>query len=387
MRNLIRRQTVLTLILLAVMSVGVISSCTKDDNEPKKKELDPTLVATVSQYVDNVVIETYKNLADKALVMQDAVATLATENGLTQDNVKKACDSWIAARKYWEQSEAFLFGPAGDYNIDPHIDSWPLDKAQLDNLLSNATIMENFDADYAGENLAGGLLGFHGIEYVIFKDGKDKPIAEITGNEIKYAAGVAEDLARQAVRLEAAWAGMDDITAAKKTILTDTELEPTRDYGEEMKASGKEGNRKYPTLSSAFEEIIGGAIVIADEVGNAKITDPVSSGNVLDVESWYSWNSLTDFQDNIKSIQNAYLGGVEGKRDEAKSVSAYIKKLNADLDTQLKGAIENAIKEIKNIGEPFRNHLNEADTKKAIEACNALMNKLEEAKTAVAEAK
>ena len=31
----------------------------------------------------------------------------------------------------WEQSEAFLYGAATAYGIDPHIDSWPLDKDKL----------------------------------------------------------------------------------------------------------------------------------------------------------------------------------------------------------------------------------------------------------------
>lgn len=388
MKSTIKFQKIWAIALAVGLSFAVISC---DDNDDPKtntdKDLDATQVATLAQYVDNVVVTTYKNLADAALEMQNAVAKLHTEGGLTQENVKAACDTWIKARKYWEQSEAFLYGAAGDYNIDPHIDSWPLDKTQLDNLLANEKIMENFDADYAGENLAGGLLGFHAVEYVIFKEGAAKPVAEITANETKYAAGVSEDLARQAVRLEAAWAGVENLTAAKQKILEDTELEPTRNYGEELKAAGNSGNKKYPTLKAGFEEILGGAIGIADEVGNTKINDPVESGNVLDVESWYSWNSLTDFQDNIISIQNAYLGGVEGNRDEAKSVSAYIKTRNAALDTEVKAAIENAIKEIQTIGEPFRNHLNEADTKKAIEACNTLMSKLEAAKTAVADAK
>ncbi len=371
-------------IALVMLLGATFTACSDDDdNKVDTNKLDPTLVAALGQYVDNVVIDTYGNLADAALEMQDAVGMLNKNGGITADNVQKACDTWIKSRKYWEQSEAFLFGAAGDYNIDPHIDSWPLDKTQLDNLLADETIMANFDADYVADKLAGGLIGFHAIEYVIFKDGKAKPVAEITANEAKFAAAVAEDLARNAVRLEAAWAGMNKVTAAKQKILTDNELEPTRNYGEEMKGAGEMGNKKYPTLNAGFVEIINGMIGIADEVGNAKITDPVKSGNVLDVESWYSWNSLTDFQDNIRSIKNAYLGGVEGKRDEAKSVSAYVKKINAPLDKELRMAIDNTISEIAKIGEPFRNHLNEADTKAAIKACNDLMGKLEEANASI----
>ncbi len=379
MKHLVNKQNLFALVMLIILGINVIS-CTKD-NVDDSTALDPAMVAALEQYVDNVVIETYKDLADASMEMNEAVAKLNTPGGITEANVAAACQLWIKSRKYWEQSEAFLFGAAGDYNIDPHIDSWPLDQTQLDNLLSNETIMENFDADYAAENLAGGLLGFHAIEYVIFRDGGPRPFTEITENEGKYAAGIAEDLMRNTIRLEAAWAGMENITNEKQTILTDNELEPTRNYGDELKAAGMEGNRKYPTLKSGFEEVINGAIVIADEVGNAKISDPVESGNVLDVESWYSWNSLTDFQDNIISIENAYLGGVEDKRDETKSISAHIKKLNPTIDAELRAAIDTAIVEIQGIGEPFRDHLNQEDTEAAVAACNALMEKLEQAKS------
>lgn len=378
MKNLFRNQAIRVFTLIILFGMG-ITSCDSDNNDdPEPTTLDATLVATLDQYVDNVVVSTYKSLADESLKLQEATTDLSTDA-----KVETAASAWVAARKYWEQSEAFLFGAAADYNIDPHIDSWPLDKAALDNLLANAEVMESFDADYAGDKLGGGLLGFHAVEYVLFRDGSARKAADITANEAKYCAAVAEDLARQTIRLEAAWAGIDNVTSVKKAILEAAELEPTRNYGDELKAAGNTGNTLYPTLQAGIAETLTGAIGIADEVGNAKITDPVASGNVLDVESWYSWNSLVDFQNNIRSIQNAYLGGVEGSRDETKSVSAYVAKLNATLDTEIKTAITTAISEIAAIGEPFRNHLNEADTKDAIAACNTLMGKLEEAKTAV----
>lgn len=55
----------------------------------------------------------------------------------TQAAVSAACDSWKTARKDWEWSEAFLFGAAGDYEIDPHIDTWPVDQTALVQLLVN----------------------------------------------------------------------------------------------------------------------------------------------------------------------------------------------------------------------------------------------------------
>lgn len=360
--------------LSAIILIG-FSSC-----DPTK-EITPQEIANAEQkiilqhYVDDVVINTYNKLADASMQLKEAINTL--KENKSQENLQIACNKWKEARKYWEQSEAFLFGAAADYEIDPHIDSWPLDKVQLDKLLS--TDMDDFDTEYALNNLNGGLLGFHALEYVLFREGQARTFSDITDKELIYAVGVAGDLSLQTARLEASWAGLDNVSKEKQALLEKYEKEPTQNYGEIMVLAGEAGSI-YKTPKAAIEEILSGAIKISDEVGNTKIADPVKSQNVLDVESWYSWNSLDDFVNNIISVQNAYLCGVEGARVKGFSVSAYIHKKDAKLDEEILKAIDNAIKEIKAIGQPFRNHLNETDTKKAIEACNQLKNQLEKAK-------
>ena len=50
----------------------------------------------------------------------------------TDAMVSEAGTYWKAARQDWEWSEAFLFGPAGDFALDPHTDTWPFDKTAFD---------------------------------------------------------------------------------------------------------------------------------------------------------------------------------------------------------------------------------------------------------------
>ena len=103
--------------------------------------------------------------------------------------------------------------------------------------------------------------------------------------------------------------------------------------------AGMTGNTLYKTQISAMEQILTGASDISDEVGNTKITDPVNSGNVLDVESWYSWNSIADFTDNIRSVRNAYYGSLDGTVNN-NSMAAYINKVNSTLDHNVRSAID-----------------------------------------------
>ncbi|MCQ2290084.1 MAG: peptidase M75 [Muribaculaceae bacterium] len=372
--------------VVALSMATVLLSCSdsKNNDEPNDGSTSAEKKAIVSQYVNKVVVPTYKSLADASLELANICADL--KENPSQENVKKACDKWIEARKYWELTEAFLYGAANDYNIDPHIDSWPLQKSKLDQTLSNADLIAELDADGAAADgfasLGYGLLGFHAVEYVIFRDGQPRNVNDITPNELIYNAAVAEDLAWQTVRLEAAWAGVDNVTVEKQKLLKDNELEPTANYGEMMILAGEKGNSKYKTQIAAMVQMLQGASDISDEVGNTKITDPVNSGNVLDVESWYSWNSIDDFTDNIRSVRNVYYGSLDGSV-HANSVSAYLKKLNSSADSKVRAAIDNALKEVASMPAPFRNHLTAAETKKAVEACNELMDALDNAITEI----
>jgi predicted lipoprotein len=370
-----------TIMLIALTSMTLsFAACSSDNDEPDNNLLDSKKTAIITQYVKEVVVPTYKSLADESNELADLCQQLR-ENP-SQNLVQQCCDKWISARKYWELSEAFLFGAAADYNIDPHIDSWPLQKSQLDNILNNDVLIAALDEDGASADafatLGYGLLGFHAVEYVLFRDGAARNVSDISERELIYNAAVAQDLANQTVRLEASWAGIDNITAAKQQQLADYELEPSFNYGENMIDAGKTGNTLYKTQLAAMEQILTGASDISDEVGNTKIMDPVNSQNVLDVESWYSWNSIADFTDNIRSVRNIYYGSLDGTIN-SNSMAIYIKKVDPTLDNNVRTAIDNAIKEVSSMPAPFRNHLTKSETQKAVEACNNLLTALDAA--------
>ena len=230
----------------AIMATS-ITSC-DDNNGENTGDLsakEQTLKDAVTPYVNNTVIPTYKSMADAAIKLMNACNEAKdkfdSDKEGAQAKIAEAGDYWKESRKYWELSEAFLFGAAADYNIDPHIDSWPLDKAALEQLLNNQGMMNAIGEGggaYVSANLGYGLLGFHAIEYMLFQlnasgdDSSERDVNSLNKNQMIYMAAVAEDLCFQCVRLEASWAGMDNVSSEKQTILTDNELEPTFNYGE-----------------------------------------------------------------------------------------------------------------------------------------------------------
>ncbi|MDE6230298.1 MAG: hypothetical protein K2M37_01605 [Muribaculaceae bacterium] len=342
--------------LLSLCALGIVS-CSDSNNEPEEisaKEL--SLKSATVAYVDNTVLPTYKAMADAAINMRDLCHIMQEKHAagtLTQSDIKAAGDAWKLARKHWELSEAFLFGPAANHNIDPHIDSWPLDKAAMENLLTQIRNGGNWSLENNGGY---GLIGFHSVEFMLFQLSEDENTSlvhstDYTPEELEYLVAVADDLCQQCVCLEACWAGTDNLSAAKQEILEDADLDYNEEYGWEMKNAGQPGSR-FKTYQEAAEEIIQGCIDIADEVGNTKIGRPHLGSSLEDknyIESPYSLNSIEDFADNIRSVRNAYLGSRSGDA----SVSDYVRSVNAEADKQVREAIENAIKAIELIPEPF----------------------------------
>lgn len=400
----ITRLTKATLVLAVAMSLGACS----DD----KGELDTPAVAkelalkdVVTDYVNNTVVPTYRGLADASMRLADICDDMCDKGveQLTPEHITEAGKAWIEARRYWELSEAWLFGAAADYNIDPHIDTWPLDKAAMESMLGNAAQMAQMHdresaGEYVGSSLGQGLLGFHAIEYLIFEPQSSatditspRPVSRFTQNELYYLAAVADDLRNCCLRLEASWADEGTVDHKKLEILDDAELSYDKNYGAYMKNAGSAGSI-YVDFADAVQELIVGAQDIADEVGNQKIGNPVGSGLAADpdyIESPYALNSITDFIDNIKSVRNAYAGynadaGTTEKyiKPSTHTLSAYIASLDAGLDRRVLAAIDNAIAAIGKMREPFAATSQQKDMHDinfaAVDACNELNNVLDE---------
>ncbi len=140
-----------------------------------------------------------------------------------------------------------------------------------------------------------------------------------------------------------------------------------------------------PALVSV-EQILDGCMDIANEVGNAKIGDPLDLWNngeqtkaLYAVESWYSWHSREDYSNNILSIRNAFYGTRDGKI-ATNSLASLLKANNESLFQNIDDAIQKAYQAILNIPAPFRNNINAPQVTVAVTACNELEETLKSLK-------
>ena len=359
-------------------------SCNKDPQPTTEETNKAQKEAIVKQYLNHTVYPTYAQLAEKTAALVGNLETL--KGSMTQANVNVATATFLEARKWWEMSEAFLFGAASDFGIDPHIDSWPLDEDAFNNLMASpnmiAMLANDEDGMVAGEQLGNALLGFHGIEYILFREGQPRNVADITDDMMTYAVAVSRDLRNRCFQLEVSWNA--NAPQAHKDLMEELELNITvnggnNTYGENMLQAGQAGST-YATFTNALEAIADGCLDISDEVGTSKIGKCHTGEDVTYVESPYSQKSITDFYDNIISVKNAYMGGMEGQRDETLSLHTYLKDNNADLDTKALNAIENALTKINAMKAPFVLYYSDDSAGEAMEACQDLSDVMSEVK-------
>ena len=171
---------------LCAACVISMAACTGGSTEVTS-EKEEALERAMTPYVNNTVIATYRGMADEGLLLLGQCEQILAAQEAEQDYaalMTQAQTSWRAMRKYWEQSEAFLFGPVVAHDIDPHIDSWPLDFNAMNSLLNNASQMAQIEEEggaYVGDKLGYALKGFHAAEYLLFTKATHPPRSRVPG--------------------------------------------------------------------------------------------------------------------------------------------------------------------------------------------------------------
>ena len=343
--------------LLATICLSTIAlegcsgnSVSSNPNVSDNKELK---VAIVTDFANNVVIPTYVELTDKAEALNKAVKVFNSTP--TAKNLETAQQAWIAARYPWEQSEAFAFGPAESLGYDGDLDDWPVNETDVTALLQDkATLNEELV-----KKLQTTQKGFHTIELLLFGTDNNKTAADFTVRELQLLKLLTIAFEQTAQDLTTSWTTGIAENPAYKTVLV---------------KAGDSNNQAYPTIDAAVAEIVQGIIGCLDEVANDKIGIPLETKETKELESRFSHSSLNDFENNIQSVANAYLGSIENaSQANGKSLSDLVAAYNPQLDAQVKEEIETAISAVKAIPSPIETQL---DNAKAI-------SKLETAQTAI----
>lgn len=425
MKSINAKAAMMALAMVATMGT---TACSDDNDGPSQSQVEEQKVIQMSditeKYVNDVVYYTYDKLADASEKLYDEVEAMRSSlaaGTLTQQQIKQTCDTFLEARAWWEKSEAWLYGPAENWGIDPHIDTWPLSRLGLAKFLSNnkgenGIFKPGFDINKAIEDVSeknneDSWLGFHGLEFVLFRDGKNRTVKDFQGLEsasefagsgvdgaleLDFAWAVAGDLRDHAYRLEVNWNEQAPQARRDRVQQRGWSLMDEPGYYTGYALTHPASGMPYTSARGAISTIINsGCMNIAQEVADQKMGQvwrtATGQGTTNDsqdyIESPYSHKSFQDFYDNIISIQNALYGNIEKQEPDERSIMAYLEQYNPDLATALQEGLDASFQRLNTcmqgrafVEVAYSGTAEELDNvAKAMEAINQLNEALNEA--------
>ena len=402
---------IISLFAAAACAALVFTACDsiRNDDPDDLTAEETALKNAVTEYVPGVIYKIYGNLADATTTLYEQISALNI-NTVTDADMTRVCNTFLDARAWWEKSEAFLFGAATAYGIDPHIDSWPLDKNKLAKELSNATVIADLAEEGAGavDEVGTANLGFHGIEFILFRDGKARTAAALKAgetdeafesysvsgaDELIFATAVAEDLRNYCWELQASWdpnAPADRVEYVEDELELNTVMDSDLTYGENLLSAGTAGST-YSTWQRAVSSIlIAGCSEICAEVANSKIASAYYHETEEDadyIESPYSKKSYLDFYNNIQSIVYSLYGSAGATSPSKDCIYSVLSTYKYSGLNDLKSALDAAVASLQaciDSGKAFVDDPSAACAGTAIEKINDLDDELNKAAAWVA---
>ncbi len=327
------------------------SGCKKEDTN-ENESATVTSAEVLNDFAHSLALPNYNDIRTKANALKTSVDQL--ESSPTDANLAQARNAWRETRKAWEQAEGFLFGPVEDFDYDPAMDDWPVNKVDLDSLLISNNSLTLSDIDL----LPTSLKGFHPIEYLIFGIGGNKTASQITVREMKYLASLTQSLFNTTNALYNSW-----------------DTGQTGNFTDELLSAGS-GSSRFATRKEAFITIASAMAGICDEVANGKMEVPLAAQDSTLEESQFSHNSTADFKNNIIGVKNVYFGNYIS---DGIGLNEIVKSKNLSLHNKLQSQITTAISSLNSIDANYGAaiYYQQFQVRNAQDAINALKTTIE----------
>ena len=304
--------------------------------------------ANTSDAVANYSMIVEASYADSLATAQALNATLATlVSEPSEASLQAAKNAWIASRPPYLQTEVYRFydgpidnptdGPEGDLN------AWPLDELYIDYVDGdpasgsiNGTLEltpESIRALNGVNGEADVATGYHAIEFLLWgQDQSDdgpgnRPWSDyLTAEDANGVVPTPEGTTTQARR------------GTYLTIAGDLLVEDLQSVHAQWAPGAAYRTSFEADPQLAFEKILTGMIVLSGfETGGERLQAALDSGNQEDEHSCFSDNTHVDMQEDVRGIQNVWLGtygSVSGPGVKA-VVEAVDPELAARLDAQI----------------------------------------------------
>ena len=320
------------------------------------KELGEALEGAVSTYA-RIVSASYEDSLASAEDLDKAVGELLDDP--TEATLEAARQAWLAAREPYLQTEVYRFyeGPIDNAEDGPEglIKAWPLDEKYIDYVEGDGSSgiindpSQDIDAEsLQGLNEQGGeeniATGFHAIEFLLWGQDLDDEGPGARPATDFQDGGSADNQERRRAYLRTVSA------------LLVTHLQQLVDAWD---ADGDNYRADFEALDpeKALERILTGMIVLTGvETGGERLQTALDTADQEDEHSCFSDNTHRDMIQDIRGIQNVYLGRYErldGEKIEGDGIYDVVAIRDEDLADQVKERIDTSLELAEALEPPF----------------------------------
>ena len=350
------------------------------------KTQDDFLRGVTMNFVSNIVFATYLRLSDDAEALEDLLNKLDAAT-ISQSQVDEVCAVLTRLREDWKLTEAYQMGGATYFGIERLIDSWPLNLTELQGYLNRAMYnykqeWAHFDIDGELKNNGGSIVGLHALEFIFFRDGKNRDAKELQEKatdpysgftnvygavELDYARQLSTMLKLRTYQLFFFWYPWPrDEPDASTRALSDSQKAL---YAERFAALTAEGLPFRYALGGDYAHIMvnhtdrkdvvpqilsattGSCAAIVNEVRTSMLARPFLLGQIDYIEAPYSQGTIKDMRDNILSVRNVWYGSTDGTIAEQSFAKFFEEELKNTVGVE--AAINNALNKMDALPSPF----------------------------------
>jgi putative iron-regulated protein len=316
--------------------------------------------APIAEAVANYSAIVHASYADSfAEAEQLDAAVRAFVDAPDADTMEAARDAWRASREPYLQTEVYRFydGPIDNPDDGPEglLNAWPLDEAYIDYVdgSPDSGIVNDLDVTIDETTLvdlneAGGekniATGYHAVEFLLWgqdfnEDAPgDRPVSDYTTGgdapnperRAEYLTTTSGLIVEHLEQLQSAWAPDAD------------------NYRAEFEAEAP---------GVGLRRILTGMIVLSGfETGGERLQTALDSGDQEDEHSCFSDNTHRDMVQDVRGIQNVYLGEYErldGSKIEGVGIYDVVATRDQGLADELKQQIATALEDAEALQPPF----------------------------------
>ena len=331
-------------------------------------------------FSDNKVIINYANIAeakynDSLLLAEKMLGDVNNFlDNTTEANLEKVKESWLAARKIYQQTEVFRFGNPVVDDWEGKVNAWPLDEGLIDyvdntkyypseNDFSNFNVIANKKLKVEGTLVDASIIDFNLLE---------KQLHEIGGNEANVATGyhaIEFLLWGQDLNGTEKGAGNRPYTDFSLYNCTNENCDRRRQYllvaSELLVRDLQDMKRSWESDGTAREDLIndsdnnalrriltGMGSLSYGELAGERMKLGLMLHDPEEEHDCFSDNTHNSHFFNVVGIQNIYLGKyttLDNKLIEGKSLSNMVEAKNKKLDIKLKDSLQNTVLKMKKI--------------------------------------